>query len=76
MEAEQLQLLYVPRPPPAPDERLQSLSVSSLVQLSRCPKQFHWTVVRPLPRRPSAAARLGHDIHRWIEIRSVGQGRL
>jgi len=52
------------------------MSVSSMVQLSRCPKQFYWTVVRPLPRRPGAAARLGQDVHRWIEIRSVGQGRL
>ncbi len=74
--AEQLRLLGAPGAPLVPDERLQSMSVSSMVQLSRCPKQFYWTVVRPLPRRPSAAARLGHDIHRWIEIRSVGQGRL
>lgn len=74
--AEQLQLLGAPGAPPVSDERLQSMSVSSMVQLSRCPKQFYWTVVRPLPRRPSAAARLGHDIHRWIEIHSAGQGRL
>nr|MBA3431699.1 PD-(D/E)XK nuclease family protein [Actinomycetota bacterium] len=74
--AGQLELLPAPAAPPAADERLRSLSVSSIVQLARCPKQFYWTVVRPLPRRPSAAARLGHDIHRWIEIRSIGQGRL
>lgn len=58
------------------DERLTSLSVSSLVQLANCPKQFYWTTVRPLPRRPSSAARLGQEIHRWIEIRSIGQQRL
>ena len=74
--AEQLMLIGAPGAPPVPDERLQSMSVSSMVQLSRCPKQFYWTVVRPLPRRPSAAARRGQHIHRWIEIRSVGQGRL
>jgi DNA helicase II / ATP-dependent DNA helicase PcrA len=55
---------------------LRSLSVSSMVQFARCQKQFYWTVVRPLPRRPSAAARLGQEIHRWIEIKSIGQGRL
>ncbi|MGH2753544.1 MAG: ATP-dependent DNA helicase [Actinomycetota bacterium] len=58
------------------DDRLTSLSVSSLVQLAKCPKQFYWTTVRPLPRKPSRAARLGQEIHRWIEIRSIGQQRL
>lgn len=74
--AEQLELVTRPAPEEKPDERLKSLSVSSMVQMARCPKQFYWTVVRPLPRRPSAAARLGHEIHRWIEIRSIGQQRL
>jgi DNA helicase-2/ATP-dependent DNA helicase PcrA len=74
--ARQLDLVTSPPPSPKPDERLKSLSVSSIVQLARCPKQFYWTVVRPLPRRPSAAARLGHEIHRWIEIQSIGQQRL
>jgi DNA helicase-2/ATP-dependent DNA helicase PcrA len=72
----QLQLVKAPPKPTALDERLGSLSVSSLVQLARCPKQFYWTVVRPLPRRPSSRARLGHEIHRWIEIESMGQQRL
>ncbi|CAN5665907.1 ATP-dependent DNA helicase AdnB [soil metagenome] len=74
--AHQLQLVTTPAVAGAPDERLRSLSVSSIVQLARCPKQFYWTVVRPLPRRPSSAARLGQEIHRWIEVRSIGQGRL
>lgn len=74
--ATQLELIKAPEPPSRPDERLTSLSVSSMVQLARCPKQFYWTVVRPLPRRPSHAARLGQEIHRWIEIRSIGQQRL
>src|SRR5438093_218001 len=34
-----------------------ALSVTALVSLARCPKQFWWSVVRPLPRRPSPAAR-------------------
>jgi DNA helicase-2/ATP-dependent DNA helicase PcrA len=74
--ARQLELVTTPAAQPKPDERLKSLSVSNMVQLARCPKQFYWTVVRPLPRRPSAAARLGHDVHRLIELRSIGQQRL
>lgn len=73
--AEQLALVTA-EPVPEVDERLKSLSVSSIVQLANCPKQFYWTTVRPLPRRPSRAARLGQEIHRWIEIRSIGQQRL
>jgi DNA helicase-2/ATP-dependent DNA helicase PcrA len=73
--AEQLALVTT-EPVEEIDERLTSLSVSSLVQLATCPKQFYWTMVRPLPRRPSHAARLGQEIHRWIEIRSIGQQRL
>lgn len=73
--AEQLALVTAD-PVEEVDERLTSLSVSSLVQLATCPKQFYWTTVRPLPRRPSRAARVGQEIHRWIEIRSIGQQRL
>ncbi|MFN2388058.1 MAG: ATP-dependent helicase [Actinomycetota bacterium] len=74
--AQQLEIVSLPGAPPKVDDRLTSLSVSSLVQMSRCPKQFYWTIVRPLPRRPSRAARLGQEIHRWIEIRAIGQQRL
>lgn len=73
--AEQLEIVSAD-PVEEVDDRLTSLSVSSLVQLANCPKQFYWTSVRPLPRRPSSAARLGQEIHRWIEIRSIGQQRL
>jgi DNA helicase-2/ATP-dependent DNA helicase PcrA len=52
------------------------LSVSGLETYARCPKRFYWSAVRPLPRRPSAAAALGTSIHRWIEQESRGQGRL
>ncbi len=47
-----------------------ALSVTGLVTYARCPKQFYWSAVRPLPRRSSAAARLGIEIHRWIELRA------
>ena len=63
------------RPPPrsATAGAPAALSVTSLVSYRRCPKQFYWSVVRPLPRRSSAAARLGTEVHRWIELRSGRQ---
>jgi DNA helicase-2/ATP-dependent DNA helicase PcrA len=53
-----------------------TLSVSSLIDYMRCPKLFFWSHVRPLPRRPSRAARLGSEIHRWVELESRGQATL
>jgi ATP-dependent DNA helicase UvrD/PcrA len=49
----------------------RSLSVSAMLDYERCPKLFYWGHVRPLPRRPSAAARLGTEVHRWIERRDL-----
>src|SRR5205823_11491028 len=61
-------------PPAAPPRTAPTaLSVTSLVSYARCPKQFYWSVVRPLPRQSSAAARLGTEVHRWIEQRSGRQ---
>jgi RecB family exonuclease len=61
-------------PPTAPARTAPTaLSVTSLVTYARCPKQFYWSVVRPLPRQSSAAARLGTEVHRWIEQRAGGQ---
>jgi DNA helicase-2/ATP-dependent DNA helicase PcrA len=56
-----------------PRQAPTALSVTGLVTYARCPKQFYWSVVRPLPRRSSAAARLGTEVHRWIELRSGRQ---
>lgn len=56
---------------PAPPARV--LSVSSLVTYGRCPLQFYWSAVRPLPRRPSSAARIGTLVHAWIERQARGQ---
>ena len=53
-----------------------TLSVSALLEYERCPKLYYWTYARPLPRRPSTAARLGTEVHRWIELQSRGQGAL
>jgi DNA helicase-2/ATP-dependent DNA helicase PcrA len=52
------------------------LSVSSVIDYARCPKLFYWSQVRPLPRRSSPAARLGTEIHRWVELESRGQATL
>ena len=53
-----------------------TLSVSALLEYERCPKLFYWEYVRPLPRRPGSAARIGTELHRWIEQQSRGQGAL
>jgi DNA helicase-2/ATP-dependent DNA helicase PcrA len=67
------------------DERLEaeegtptppSLSVTGIIEYEKCPKLFYWSQVRPLPRRPSPAARLGSEIHRWIELQTRGQTTL
>jgi len=54
----------------------QSVSVGGVIDYARCPKRFYWTSVRPLPRFSGPAARIGTEIHRWIERRSSGQGQL
>ena len=43
---------------------------------AQCPKRFYWTSVRPLPRFSGPAARIGTEIHGWIERRARGQGQL
>lgn len=53
-----------------------TLSVSGVIDYARCPKRFYWSVVRPLPRFSGPAARVGTQIHRWIEVRSRGQASL
>jgi DNA helicase-2/ATP-dependent DNA helicase PcrA len=55
------------RPTPA------AFSVTGLVGYARCPLSYYWTDVRPLPRISSAAARLGTEVHRWIEERAGRQ---
>jgi ATP-dependent DNA helicase UvrD/PcrA len=54
----------------------QTLSVSSVMTYAQCPKRFYWSAVRPLPRFSGPAARIGTEIHGWIERRARGQGRL
>ena len=53
-----------------------TVSASGVIDYARCPKRFYWTSVRPLPRFSGPAARIGTEIHSWIERRASGQGRL
>ncbi len=53
-----------------------TVSVGGLVDYGRCPKRFYWSAVRPLPRFSGPAARIGTEIHAWIERRSSGQATL
>ncbi len=70
----QLELVLdgLPEPPdPTADPALRT-SVTGLVTYATCPKRYFWTAVDPLPRRPSPAARRGVEIHRRIELHSLG----
>jgi DNA helicase-2/ATP-dependent DNA helicase PcrA len=58
------------RPVPSP------VSVSGVAEYLGCPKRFYWSSVRPLPRFSGPAARLGTQIHTWIERRGTGQATL
>jgi DNA helicase II / ATP-dependent DNA helicase PcrA len=62
--------VQVERPLPA------TISVGGIVDYGRCPKRYYWSSVRPLPRFAGPAARIGSEIHRWIELHSHGQGSL
>jgi DNA helicase-2/ATP-dependent DNA helicase PcrA len=56
--------------------RPSSVAVGGLIDYARCPKQFYWSSVRPLPRFAGPSARIGTDVHRWIEMTSRGQATL
>jgi DNA helicase-2/ATP-dependent DNA helicase PcrA len=52
------------------------VAVGSVIEYARCPKRFYWSQVRPLPRFSGPAARLGTQVHAWIERKSSGQASL
>jgi len=57
-------------PAPSPP---RVLSVTQVLIYARCPRDFYWTVVRPLPAPPPRpAARLGSVVHRLLERRARG----
>ncbi len=62
-----------PLEPAAAIPRPRGLPVTALVTYARCPKRFYWSYVRPLPRRGSAAARIGTVFHSWLEQQGKGQ---
>ncbi|MDP9241743.1 MAG: ATP-dependent helicase [Actinomycetota bacterium] len=61
---------------PAPPRLPATIAVSGAIEYARCPKRFYWTTVRPLPSFSGPAARIGTQVHRWIELRSSGQTSL
>ncbi len=69
-------LLERERPAPPAPWMPATIAVGGIVDYARCPKRFYWSVVRPLPRFSGPAARIGTEIHRWIERRSSGQTTL
>lgn len=65
----QQMLFDLPDDPASPTSpALLTTSVTSLVTYASCPKRYYWSEVDRLPRRPSAAARRGVDVHRKIEL--------
>ncbi|HEX2267132.1 MAG TPA: ATP-dependent DNA helicase, partial [Actinomycetota bacterium] len=64
------------REPPAGREPPSTVSVAGVIEYARCPKRFYWSAVRPLPRFSGPAARLGTQLHAWIERKSSGQTSL
>jgi len=66
------QLLDAARTDPATPALLppRILSVSQVLTYARCPRDFYWSVVRPLPSPPRPAARLGSVVHRLLERRA------
>ena len=61
---------------PGSDDAPRALSVSGVITFAECPKRFYWSTVRPLPRFSGPAARIGTEIHSWIERQARGQGQL
>ncbi len=54
----------------------RTVTVSAVIDYARCPLRFRFTVVQPLPRFSGPAARIGTEVHAWIERRSSGQTSL
>jgi DNA helicase-2/ATP-dependent DNA helicase PcrA len=61
---------------PSVERAPQAVGASDLITYVMCPKRFYWSRVRPLPRFSGPAARIGTEIHAWIERRARGQGQL
>ncbi len=64
--AERADVVEVPMPP--------SLSATAVARLQEDPSWFARELARPMPRRPSPAARFGTRFHAWVEARFGQQG--
>jgi DNA helicase II / ATP-dependent DNA helicase PcrA len=67
----QLEGLPAPLEPDPSDGRFRT-SVTGLVTYATCGLRFRWEHIDRLPRRPSAAARRGVELHRKIELHHRG----
>jgi DNA helicase-2/ATP-dependent DNA helicase PcrA len=65
-------LFDLPEPMTAAASEAPSTSATGLVTYARCPKQYYWSHVDPLPRRFNQAARRGTEVHRRIELHNLG----
>ncbi|MEX0650595.1 MAG: ATP-dependent DNA helicase, partial [Actinomycetota bacterium] len=61
---------------PSVERTPSAVGASDLITYTQCPKRFYWSRVRPLPRFSGPAARIGTEVHAWIERRARGQGQL
>ena len=55
---------------------LSTVASTGVIEYLRCPKRFYWQRIRPLPRFSGPAARIGTEVHAWIERRAAGQASL
>lgn len=72
---DQLRIEFRSLPEPgesSPDPTPFTASVTGLVTLATCPLRYRWAEIDRLPRRPSAAARRGVELHRRIELHNRG----
>ncbi len=72
VEAHHATLFALPGRSEAPPESMSEAAVTDLVTYASCPKRYYWSAVDRLPRRGSSAARRGVDVHRRIELHSLG----
>ena len=65
-------LFDLPAPMTPATEEAPATSATGLVTYARCPKQYFWSHVDPLPRRFNHSARRGTEVHRKIELHNLG----
>lgn len=70
--ANQDRLFALPEPPAETKDTGVVTSATGLVTYAGCPRRYEWSFVDPLPRRGSAAARRGTEVHRRIELHNRG----